>query len=258
MRPLVAESNFDFTPDIPRAGTSYWMETWPSFVTDPISTIVPLRSLSMLMHAPEYSSGMSMSTNSNGSIRSPSMFFSITVGGPTMSSNPSRRIVSISTVKWSKPRPETKTVSPSSVSSTRIATLTSSSFARRSRMLRPVSSFAPDLPAKGDLLTPIVIAMVGCSTSMGSSGWGSSMDTSVSPMLKSGMPEKTTISPAEASAIEARPAASKLKSSPTLTCFTFSPGPALIPMGVPFVRVPLLMRPMPRRPMNGSSPMLEI
>ena len=80
----------------------------------------------------------------------------------------------------------------------------------------------------------------------------------VSPMLKSGMPEKTTISPADASSIGALPAASKLNSSPTLTCLTFVPGPAERPMGVFFLSVPEMMRPMPRRPMKGSEPMLEI
>lgn len=200
-------------------------------------------------------------------------------------------------------------------------------------MLRPVSSFAPDLPAKGDLLTPIVIAMVGCSTSMGSSGsapartrenrsaprdWKASgmggYIRAVRPKwgrigLIAGEPRTGIIHGHErVSNVEIRDAredndlpsrslgdrsaprrleieelthlpAVRCMGAPwqggvdgvmhariryprrpllTLTCFTFSPGPALIPMGVPFVRVPLLMRPMPRRPMNGSSPMLEI
>ena len=52
----------------------------------------------------------------------------MTVGQPTISSKPSRRMFSISTVRWSSPRPETSTVSASAVSSTRSATLVSSSW----------------------------------------------------------------------------------------------------------------------------------
>mmetsp|Transcript_7636 Transcript_7636/g.19976 ORF Transcript_7636/g.19976 Transcript_7636/m.19976 type:complete len:203 (-) Transcript_7636:361-969(-) len=202
---------------MPRAGTSYWIVTCPSLVTDDISIMEPLRSLRREMAEPEYSSGISTSTSSNGSICTPSMFFSITVGGPTIISKLSRRIVSMRTVRCSRPRPETRTVSPSSVSSTRIATFVSSSLLRRSRICRPVRYLAPDLPANGDLFTPMVIDIVGCSTVIGSRGIGLSISTRVSPMLKSGMPAKVTISPALASSIGARPAASKAKSSEILT-----------------------------------------
>ena len=125
-------------------------------------------------------------------------------------------------------------------------------------MLRDVSSFAPLLPAKGDLLTPIVIDIVGTSTSIGSSGRGSAGSTRVSPMLNSGMPAKTTMSPALASSAGVRPIASYTKSSDTLTCLTGSPGPAERPIGLPLTMVPDLMRPTPRRPMNESEPTLEI
>mmetsp|Transcript_15237 Transcript_15237/g.36074 ORF Transcript_15237/g.36074 Transcript_15237/m.36074 type:complete len:242 (+) Transcript_15237:721-1446(+) len=198
-----------------------------------------------------------MSTSSKGSCLSPPSVFSMTVGQPMYISKPSRRIVSMSTVRCSRPRPETRTVSPSSVSSTRRATLVSSSLLRRSRMLREVSSL-PARPAKGDLLTPKVMDMDGCSTSIGSSGMGSSGSTSVSPMVKSCTPEKTTISPAEATSMGARPIASKLKSSETLTWRVGVPGPCESAIGVFFLIDPERMRPMPSRPMNESMPMLEI
>lgn len=71
-------------------------------------------------------------------------------------------------------------------------------------------------------------------------------------------PEKTTISPADASSTGFLPIASKTKSSDTLALLTGSPGPALRPIAAPLLRRPERMRPMPRRPMNGSEPMLEI
>eukprot|EP00962_Isochrysis_galbana_P049973 scaffold21432_cov72-Isochrysis_galbana.AAC.1 len=96
-------------------------------------------------------------------------------------------------------------------------------------MFREVSSF-PALPAKGDLLTPIEMDMVGCSTAMGVSGLGSFGSTSVSPMSKSSTPEKTTMSPADAPSTAFLPMASNTNSSEMRTLFTGSPGPAHSPM----------------------------
>lgn len=103
------------------------------------------------------------------------------------------------------------------------------SSAHRSRMFLEVSSF-PDFPASGDLLTPIEMDMVGCSTSIGSRGRGLEGSTSVSPMSKSSTPEKTTMSPADASSTAMRPMALKTKSSDTLTVLTGWPGPEQSPM----------------------------
>ena len=111
-RPREAESSFDLTPFMPREGTSYSMVTSPSLVGEDMLTIAPLRWLSRSMAEPEYSSGSSMSTSSKGSCLSPPSVFSMTCGQPMYSSKPSRRIVSISTVRCSSPRPETSTVSP--------------------------------------------------------------------------------------------------------------------------------------------------
>mmetsp|Transcript_19666 Transcript_19666/g.63987 ORF Transcript_19666/g.63987 Transcript_19666/m.63987 type:complete len:346 (+) Transcript_19666:928-1965(+) len=255
--PRVADIRRVLTPAMAREGTSYCTEMMPSGETEPISSMLPLRCPSMSMTEPEYSSGSSTSTSSKGSQRWPSISCSRTFGQPIMSSNPSRRIVSMSTVRWSKPRPKTRNESESAVSLSRSATLVSSSFSKRSRMFREVSSF-PALPAKGDLLTPIEMDMVGCSTAMGVSGLGSFGSTSVSPMSKSSTPEKTTMSPADAPSTAFLPMASNTNSSEMRTLFTGSPGPAHSPMPLFLDTMPDLIRPTPRRPMKGSEPTLEI
>mmetsp|Transcript_18830 Transcript_18830/g.44728 ORF Transcript_18830/g.44728 Transcript_18830/m.44728 type:complete len:388 (-) Transcript_18830:412-1575(-) len=256
-RPLVAESRRVLTPFMPRDGTSYCTVTMPALLAPLMSSSIPLRWLSRSMALPAASSGSSMSTSSKGSWRAPSICCSMTLGGPTMSSYPSRRMFSMSTVRWSSPRPETCTVSASTVSSILRATLVSSSFSRRSLMTRMVS-FLPTLPATADLLTPKVIDMVGCSTVIGSSGLGSLRSTTVSPMLKFSMPAKVTMSPAEASSTGVLPMASKAKSSVTLTLSTLQPGPALSPTCCALRITPERMRPMPSLPMKLSLAMFEI
>mmetsp|Transcript_31922 Transcript_31922/g.79503 ORF Transcript_31922/g.79503 Transcript_31922/m.79503 type:complete len:244 (-) Transcript_31922:735-1466(-) len=76
--PRVAESSLDLTPFIPRAGTSYWMVTEPSAVGVVISSMFPFRSFNKEIADPEYSSGSSMSTSSNGSQMTPSISFLMT------------------------------------------------------------------------------------------------------------------------------------------------------------------------------------
>src|SRR5215475_8686214 len=73
----------------------------------------------------------------------------MTRGRETWNSYPSRRIVSIRIVRCSSPRPDTVHVSVDSVSSTRSATLRSSSRYSRSRTWREVTNF-PSLPANGE------------------------------------------------------------------------------------------------------------
>mmetsp|Transcript_9238 Transcript_9238/g.27198 ORF Transcript_9238/g.27198 Transcript_9238/m.27198 type:complete len:543 (+) Transcript_9238:86-1714(+) len=255
--PRVADMSLVLTPAMARDGTSYCSDTMPSGETDPISSMLPFRSPSIEMTEPEYSSGSSTSTSSNGSHLAPSISCSITFGQPIISSKPSRRIVSISTVRWSSPRPYTWNESASPVSLSCSATFVSSSFSSLSRMFREVSSL-PALPAKGDLFTPIEMDMVGSSTEIGSSGRGSAGSTRVSPMLNSLSPEKTTMSPADASSTALRPIASKTNSSEIFALFTGSPGPAERPSGWPLATRPARTRPMPSRPMNGSDPMFEI
>ena len=84
-------------------------------------------------------------------------------------SNPSRRIVSISTPSCSSPRPATSNASFSVLSLTRIATLPSASRNRRSPIMRDVT-LVPSRPASGLSLTEKVIANVGGSIGSAASG----------------------------------------------------------------------------------------
>ena len=83
-----------------------------------------------------------------------------TCGLPTVSSKPSRRIISTRTASCSSPRPCTSQVSGRSVGSTRMLTLPTSSASSRSFTSRAVSC-VPSWPASGDVLMPIVIARLG-------------------------------------------------------------------------------------------------
>src|SRR5690554_6148391 len=116
---------------------------------------------------------------------------------------------SINTDRWSSPRPETLNLSAESPSSTRRATLCSSSRSRRSLILRLVT-YLPSLPAKGESLTWKVMLTVGSSTSRGgnASTWlGSQM---VSEIFKRSIPEIQTIRSEEHT--------SELQSRPHLVC----------------------------------------
>ncbi len=94
-----------------------------------------------------------------------------TCGLPTVSSKPSRRIVSMRTASCSSPRPCTSQASGRSVVRTRRATLPTSSRSSRSFTMRAVSSL-PSVPASGEVLMPIVIERLGSSTCSGSSAIG--------------------------------------------------------------------------------------
>mmetsp|Transcript_29883 Transcript_29883/g.68530 ORF Transcript_29883/g.68530 Transcript_29883/m.68530 type:complete len:271 (+) Transcript_29883:711-1523(+) len=252
--PRVAVSSWLRRPISARVAMVYSIvvEPRPSAVSTALRlSMSPLRRLSALMHAPEQSEGTVISTFSNGSHLRPSISLMITVGGPTKSSKPSRRIDSTSTERWSCPRPETSYVSALSVSATRSATLRSSSFIRRSRITREVSCL-PSRPAIGDLLTPKVMRTVGSSMAMGSSGIGVSGSVSVSPILMLSKPDTTTISPADASVTGVRPSASKTKSSAILVFLPgSSPGRASTAC-VPCLTRPEVMRPMPSLPLKSS------
>ena len=110
-------------------------------------------------------------TCSIGSCSLPSILRVTTWGLPTVSSKPSRRIVSMRTASCSSPRPWTSQASGRSVGSTRSETLPTSSRSRRSFTMRAVSSL-PSVPASGDVLMPIVIDRLGSSTCSGSSAIG--------------------------------------------------------------------------------------
>ena len=121
----------------------------------------------------------------------------MTRGRDTWNSYPSRRIVSIRMERWSSPRPDTLQVSVLSVSSTRSATLRSSSLYSRSRSCREVTNL-PSLPAKGELFTRKSTLMVGSSTLIPSRRSCMSGSVSVAPMSTFSNPASITISPAPA------------------------------------------------------------
>ncbi|MCY1361369.1 hypothetical protein D9M69_480310 [compost metagenome] len=147
---------------------------------------------------------MSMVTFSYGSCFSPSAVSMITTSGrPTAISKPSRRMVSIRTERCSSPRPETLNFSGLSPCSTRRATLCSSSFSRRSLMLRLVTNL-PSLPANGESLTWKVMLTVGWSTVSGGRASTLAGSHRVSEMNSSSMPLTQTMSPASASATSTR------------------------------------------------------
>mmetsp|Transcript_8732 Transcript_8732/g.24082 ORF Transcript_8732/g.24082 Transcript_8732/m.24082 type:complete len:293 (+) Transcript_8732:521-1399(+) len=252
--PRVAVSMRLRMPMSARVGMIYSMVdmAFPSEVSTVFMLCIsPLRRLRRSMHAPEYSSGTEISTFSKGSHFWPSISLTITDGGPMKSSKPSRRMFSTSTERWSWPRPDTSYVSALSVSSTRRATLRSSSFIRRSRITRLVSSL-PSFPAKGDLFTPNVMRTVGSSTSMGLRGLGSAGSVSVSPIWTSGKPVTTTISPALASSTGVRPIASYTNTSPILLGFLGSTSGRASTAWLPALMDPWVMRPMPILPLKSS------
>ena len=121
------------------------------------------------MTTPRNSSGMSIDARSSGSWITPSISRVSTCGLPTVSSKPSRRIVSTSTASWSSPRPCTSHESGRSVGSTRSDTLPTSSWSSRSLICRAVRRL-PSRPASGEVLMPIVSDRLGSSTAITGSG----------------------------------------------------------------------------------------
>mmetsp|Transcript_12332 Transcript_12332/g.26992 ORF Transcript_12332/g.26992 Transcript_12332/m.26992 type:complete len:260 (+) Transcript_12332:568-1347(+) len=255
--PRVAERRLERSPNIPLVGMRYLTTLIPSGPSSiPMSCSSPLRVLNKSTTDPMYSSGTRISTDSQGSSSTPVSSFlrKMTLGGPTSSSNPSLRMVSMRTVRCSCPRPETSYRSALSVSATCNATLRSSSLKSLSRIMREVRNF-PSLPARGLLLTPRVMRTVGCSTAMGGRGGAAStppsLVTRVSPISISSRPENMIISPASATStsflprlsktkrLERRPARSGLSG---WTSFT----------GCPFLTEPAVIRPMPSFPLKLS------
>ena len=183
----------------------------------------------------------------------------ITRGRDTWNSYPSRRIVSIRMERCSSPRPDTVHVSVESVSSTRSATLRSSSRYSRSRSWRDVTNF-PSLPANGELLTRKSTEIVGSSTAMPSSRSGCSTSVTVSPISTPSSPASATISPAarlldldaveplvavqlrHARALTARARAARLRAPAMGSSATASPTRT----------VPRSMRPIASRPRYGE------
>ena len=163
----------------------------------------PLRRAIIWVITPTKSSGVSMASRSTGSWSLPSISRMTTCGWPTVSSKPSRRMISTSTASCSSPRPWTSHASGRSVSFTRIDTLPTSSCSSRALTWRAVS-FLPSCPASGEVLMPMITDSDGSSIAVTGSGCGSSRSASVSPIVISGMPAMAMISPGPASAASTR------------------------------------------------------
>ena len=170
--PRVSVRNSVRKPISPRAGTRYSIRAQPvPWLT--ICCIRPLRSASSCVTTPMYSSGTSIATRSTGSCVLPSISRVSTSGLPTVSSKPSRRMISTSTASCSSPRPCTSQTSGLAVGRTRSETLPTSSCSSRAISALAVT-LSPSVPASGEVLIPSVIASDGSSTTLTGSGRGSS------------------------------------------------------------------------------------
>mmetsp|Transcript_2665 Transcript_2665/g.10558 ORF Transcript_2665/g.10558 Transcript_2665/m.10558 type:complete len:305 (-) Transcript_2665:703-1617(-) len=177
-----------------------------SFVLPPspapccMSRSSPFRAVSASITPPTCSSSTSAVNSSSGSSffpgRSGSGLYR-TAGGDTESSKFSRRIVSISTPRWSSPRPCTSKRSPPppSTCSTRSATLVSASATSLSQMTRPVRFF-PSRPPSFESFTPKVIFSVGGSIGDAQSGSVTLGAATVSVTVAALRPATLTMSPA--------------------------------------------------------------
>src|SRR5207302_1083769 len=202
--PRVSVKNSERYPSRPRAGSLKRIRTVPTpgFF---MSSRVARRGPSFSITTPRYPSGQSTISSSYGSSCSPfGPPRGMMRGRLTWNSYPSRRIVSISTPRWSSPRPDTVNVWGSSVSSTRSATLRSSSRNNRSRSCRPVTNF-PSRPANGESLTLQSTEIVGSSTAMPASRSRWSGAVIVLPISTPASPASATLSPAAASSSSTRP-----------------------------------------------------
>ena len=187
-----------------------------------------------------------MVKRSTGSMSLPSMRLVTISGLPTMSSYPSRRIISIRIESCSSPRPITLNESVLSVSSTRNETLVSSSFCRRSRRLREVT-YVPSRPANGEVFTVNCIAMVGSSIVMCGSGAGFSASVIVSPIVMPSTPATAMMSPKVVSVVSVR-FSPENENSFVIFVFRNDPSSLAIATSSPVRMVPLNTRAIARRP----------
>ncbi len=168
-----------------------------------------------------------------------------------VSSNPSRRIVSISTPSCSSPRPETSNASVSELSATRIATLPSASRHSRSRIWRDVT-FLPSRPASGPSLMRNVIASVGGSTGTAGSGALTSGEAMVSGTVASARPATAMMSPARASSTGTRSRPRKASSLDSRPLSATVPSGRSTRTGMLTRARPCSMRPVSTRPRKLS------
>ena len=130
-------------------------------------------------------------------------------------------MVSISTERWSTPRPNTVQVSSWSALVTRRARLRSSSLARRSAIWREVTYF-PSRPKKGLSLMVKVIDIVGSSMAIRGSGSGLLASATVSPISKPSIPTSAQMSPLFTDSTFFLPIPSNVCSS-LMRCLTIEP-----------------------------------
>ncbi len=183
---------------------------------------------------------MSIVRCSIGSCSLPSISLVTTWGFPTVSSNPSRRIVSTNTASCNSPLPCTSHISGDDVGRTRIDTLPTASASKRPLTNLAVSLF-PSLPASGDVFIPIVIESVGSSTAIAGNGRGSSGSERVSPIDIFPIPATAIISPGPASSISTRSRASVPYIPVSLTISTV-PSRRHQATSWPCLRLPLCIR----------------
>ena len=242
--PCVALSTRVRRPISPRAGIE--KVVWANSPREPMCLSWPRRAPVSSITGPSLSCGTSTTSVSNGSIVTPSCLWRMTRGLPTEISKPSRRIVSMSTERCSRPRPDTANCSVPAIGSTRSATFRSNSFSSRSRRCRVVRNL-PERPTSGDVLMPNTIESVGSSTVSLGSGRGSAASQIVSPISTSSIPLTAAMSPAVASSTSTRPS---LSNTCTPTSFAGTRVSAAVDRTTceALVSVPDSTRPMAMRP----------
>ena len=170
----------------------------------------------------------------------------MTSGLPTVNSNPSRRIVSRSTPRCNKPRPETWNSSAPSPGETRSATLARSSFSSLSAICRLVTNF-PSRPTRGPSLMRKIMWSVGSSTFTRGIGKGLSGKHTVSPISISVMPSIAHKSPASIDSAAMRASPSNLF-TPWMRAFRNDPSALQTTTAMFAFSTPSKTRPIPSRP----------
>ena len=218
-----------------------------------ILVISPLWVDTNSMILPEHSSGVLTVSISTGSHLMPSISLMITCGCPTCNSYPSRRIVSMSTLRCSTPRPKTRQLLSSAPFSTRSARFFSNSLLRRSCICRLVTNL-PSCPKNGLSLMQKVMDIVGSSMAIGSNASGSLKSQIVSPISNPSIPIIAHISPLRTTSVLMCPIPEKVCNSLILVLISiFSPF-AVSPLALanitccPSLNSPRCTRPIAIRP----------
>ena len=159
-------------------------------------------------------------------------------------------MVSMSTERWSTPRPYTMNESALGPGFTLRARFFSSSFSRRSFKCLEVTNL-PSFPKNGELLMQKSMLIVGSSTSIGGRASGFSKSAIVSPISKPSRPTTAQMSPHWTSSTLAFPSPSKTMIS-LIFCFCIMSYLLQRVMFIPAFRLPLVTRPTAIRPTYGE------